>query len=236
MNKIGATVTSLIIPVSILLIITLLCIGTVEGFYHILGKKLRYEQPQVEQPAVSQPTAMDPASVEPAPAGEERRPINPETSVITDRNLFASRTGDLEIVSEEEPAEVIEPSSLAIVLMGTVTGPDEQQRAIIYDEKIGRQELYEKGDYIQQAAISQILRGKVIISIDGKNEMLDISEARNVNVPVVAPQPAVAPVSTLRRVIGRPVGAERIVQPNDRLVVEPVQNPDSASPGEVTTQ
>lgn len=230
-NKNGIAVNAFIIPISILLMISLLVFGAVEGFYYLLEEQLLPEQRVSLQPAVSDQT----------PEGslpeiqEDLKTYDQDVSVITTRNLFASRTGDLEEDSQEEPVEIIEPSSLAIVLMGTVTGPDEEQRAIIYDKTNGRQEMYEKGDYVQQAAISQIMRGRVIISVNGTNELLDISEARKVNVPTIAPQPIVAPVSTLRRVVGRPVGAQRIVQPDEGRMVEP-QSPDSAGPGEMTAQ
>jgi type II secretory pathway component PulC len=119
-------------------------------------------------------------------------------------------------------------SSLAVVLMGTVTGPDDQQRAIIYDKKERRQDLYQEGDFIYQAAIKKILRGKVIVSLNGKNEMLDISEARNVNIPRV-PKPAV-PQTVVQPVVSRPVGAAEPMQTSAATLTAPVPNSNVVTP------
>jgi len=89
--------------------------------------------------------------------------------------------------------------------MGTITGTDGVERAIIYDKAERKQELYQKGDFLQQAAIKQIMRGKVILSLDGKDEILDIADARSVKVPQY--KSAVTPRTTSKRVVGRPVPA-----------------------------
>ena len=61
--------------------------------------------------------------------------------------------------------------------MGTINGGEGDSRAIVLDKSNNKQELYEKGDVIQGAKIKEILRGKVILVYNGKDEMLDMSEA-----------------------------------------------------------
>jgi general secretion pathway protein C len=238
MNKTTATKTSFIIPISTLLIITLLCIGAVEGFYYLLETSIRpKEHLTVEQPALEQPTPQGQPATGPTTTEVEQPPIDPDISAITSRNLFGSRVGDAPAPQQQDPLEGLELSSLDVVLMGTVTaGIEEDQRAIIYDKTNGRQELYQEGDYIQQAAVKDIMRGKVILSIDGRDEMLDISQARQVNVP--PPAPPVMPVTTTEEVLGRPVGTEpaTVEQPPQQQIVRPTSQSRVIVPRKGSTQ
>jgi type II secretory pathway component PulC len=56
----------------------------------------------------------------------------------------------------EQPVEVVPPSTLAMVLMGTIVGPDGLERAIIYDKTQRKQQIYQQGDAIEQTLIKQI--------------------------------------------------------------------------------
>jgi len=181
-----------------ILLITVLCIAAVEGFYHFGEKYLQSLYDQKPEPSSSVSVADREKIVK-----DFKKPIN--YSIITGRNLFASRKGSDIKGSEEDVSQTVEMSSMDVVLMGTISGAGDGQRAIIYDKKDKKQELFQVGDYIQQAIIKQILRGKVILNLNGKNEMLDISEARNVKIARVA---KVKPVVQTRKVIGRPVGQQ----------------------------
>ncbi|MEE4166336.1 MAG: type II secretion system protein N [Desulfocapsaceae bacterium] len=184
---------TIIIPI---LLITLLCISLVEGFYYFGEKYLQTRDS-------SRKTVSAPVSA----AGREqiikdlKKPA--DYSVISRRNLFSSRKNGVEQRLPDDLVTSVEPSSMDVVLMGTVSGTGDSERAVIYDKKDKKQDLFQVGDYIQQAIIKQILRGKVILNLNGKDEMLDISEARNVSVPQVA---KISPVVQTRKVIGRPVG------------------------------
>ena len=182
-----------------LLLITLAAVGGVKAFYQIVENRILEDAGSVAVVPAPGPERKSPAA--PAPALVPKRS---DISMITSRNLFASRevappaAQDIQI---EDPR----PSSLAVVLMGTITGTDGVERAIIYDKAERKQELYQKGDFLQQAAIKQIMRGKVILSLDGKDEILDIADARSVKVPQY--KSAVTPRTTSKRVVGRPVPA-----------------------------
>ena len=185
-----------------LVLITFLCISAVELFYHFGEQYLLTVHDESVQPAPGKGS-------ENTVVKDFKKPI--DYSVITRRNLFASRAGAVTpVLEKKEPT--VELSSMDVVLMGTVSGMGDDQRAIIYDKKDKKQELFQVGDYIEQAIIKQIMRGKVILSMNGKDEMLDISEARNVPVPKVA---QARPVVQTRKVVGRPVGEQnqQAVQP-----------------------
>jgi general secretion pathway protein C len=98
---------------------------------------------------------------------------------IIDRNIFGSLGRQAEEVKLEEKKEIdatLEPTSLKIALLGTVVGDRQSTLAVIKDKGKKRQELYREGDTIQGADIRKILRGKVILRIGGRDEILTIEE------------------------------------------------------------
>lgn len=95
--------------------------------------------------------------------------------VILTRNLFGPLPEQKSAASEY--GVNLEVTDLEIVLMGTVQGRENRNRAIILDKSSHTQNLYGVGDEIQGAKIKDIQRGKVIIAFDGRFEMLDMSEA-----------------------------------------------------------
>ena len=204
------------------LLITLLCVGLVEGGYQALehfGLSTPTEKaviPEIPPIKTDQPGVV-----------QENRKY--DYNVILERNLFgpAPGKGDIAVTTDEENTEDLQTTSLNIVLMGTINGGKGDDRAIILDKSTNKQQLYESGDAIQGASIKEILRGKVILAYNGKDEMLDMSDAAKVRstyaVPVqqngaviprqppdVVPgtgqayRPQVSPRGTPRRVINRP--------------------------------
>ncbi|MBE0584907.1 MAG: hypothetical protein IH612_14260 [Desulfofustis sp.] len=200
------------------LLITLLCIGGVEGFYYALGRRLAADQPEKTE---------TPASAAAVSAGSLKVQKDIDISAITRRNLFASSVSAKVEPINTDPLAGVQLSSLAVVLMGTIMGVHEQSRAIIYDKKERTQELYQEGDFIKQAAIKKILRGKVIITLNGKDEMLDIADARDVAVPQYK-KPMIA-TTTAQRIIGRPAGSTAATQPGQSLDAETAPGGEIAS-------
>lgn len=211
-----------------LLLITLLCVGIVEGGYQALEYFVL--QSPVEEAAVPATVPVEKKSME---KDVQQKPL--DYRVILQRNLFGPPPGEGASATTAAPdaVEDIELTSLNIVLMGTVAGGDGVDRAIILDQTSKKQELYEQGDVIQGAMVKEILRGKVILSYNGKDEMLDMSEAANVRPAYSAPaaqpraapgavrnaplyRPAVSPGGTPRRVINRP----RTIRPSRTLKTE----------------
>jgi len=95
--------------------------------------------------------------------------------IIVTRNIFQA---SLESVAQK-PVEVVEelaPTSLNLILLGTVTGNDRDARAIIVDNKEKKQDLYQVGDAVQGAFIESIERGKITLDVNGNKEALLIKE------------------------------------------------------------
>ena len=115
--------------------------------------------------------------MEPLPNAEEskRSPLS-SFQVITERNLFGSLDKASKDVNEEE-IEELEPTSLKIALLGTVTGDEQNAFAVIEETDKRKQGLYKIGDSVQNATVKTILREKVVLRVGTKDEILTMEES-----------------------------------------------------------
>ncbi len=110
---------------------------------------------------------------------------------VVKRNLFKTDVQtSKEIVSIK--IEKIKPTGLKLKLWGTVT--DEEHRdakayAVIEEKGKGKQHLFREGDKIQRATIKSILRRKVVLNVDGRDEMLEMEQMRDDPRSPKAPRP-----------------------------------------------
>lgn len=114
-------------------------------------------------------------------------PLLSHYDIIYKRDIFRTAGGDIGVntktdeqsVSEKELAALAK-TELKLTLWGTVTGgEDSENYAVIESDKDKKQELYKKGDKIEDAFIKKILRFSVILSRNGKDERLEITEEAN---------------------------------------------------------
>ncbi len=123
-------------------------------------------------------------------------------NAIAMRNLFqVGIKGEKEAAEVEETVyeeiEMLERTTLKLVLLGTVTG-NATVYAVIEDKKLRHQSLHEVGDSIQEATIKRILRHKVILTYQGKDQVLEMeSDDKNIHqlkkpaqIRTVTPMPA----------------------------------------------
>lgn len=102
-----------------------------------------------------------------------------EYQVILDRNIFKA---DLELAEGsfgEQPQADLEnlaETKMQLVLLGTVSGSKEDARAIIRDEESHSEDIYRVGSGVQGAIITRIERGKVVLQVNGQEEILNIKE------------------------------------------------------------
>jgi general secretion pathway protein C len=105
------------------------------------------------------------------------QPLN-SFDVIVGRNLFGSSgevSGDVEPRDmEAKEIEALEPTSLKISLLGTVTGSEENACAVIEETGRRTQGLYRVGDAVQNAVVKKILWGKVVLRVGDKDEILSM--------------------------------------------------------------
>ncbi len=109
-----------------------------------------------------------------SPKDATRHPLSYYNAVI-ERNLFNTKT-ETGWQPEKLNIETLKPTDLKLKLFGTVTGDKNKAYAVI-EESVGkRQNLYRIGDTIQNAIIKMILREKVVLRVNGKDEILEIEE------------------------------------------------------------
>jgi len=117
-----------------------------------------------------------------APAAAEKKyPELEHYDPVVERNLFKTVT---KAPKAAVPAKVekIKPTALKLKLWGTVV--DEKNGgakayAVIEEMGKGQQHLFREGDKIQKASIKAILRKKVVLSVNGRNEMLEIEQMQS---------------------------------------------------------
>ncbi|MCF8143765.1 MAG: hypothetical protein K9N21_07590 [Deltaproteobacteria bacterium] len=106
------------------------------------------------------------------------RPLLKHFDVIVNRNLFGAAETTADDVKtreiQKEDIEALEPTTLNIALLGTVTGLEENARAVIEDSVKRTQGLYRVGDAVQGAVIRKIVRGKVVLHVGEKDEVLSM--------------------------------------------------------------
>ena len=105
-----------------------------------------------------------------------KRPAFDYYKPIIKRNIFGSG----EDVSKEirtEEIENLQPTSLKLALLGTVSGNRQNTFAVIEEIDKKKQALYRVGDSVQGAIVKKILRGKVILRVKERDEILTIEEA-----------------------------------------------------------
>ena len=96
-------------------------------------------------------------------------------SAIARRNLFNTQTG-VEIPTKAINVDELRETDLKLKLWGTVTGQGRQAYAVIEDTKTRKQNLYRTGDTIQNATVKLILRQKVVLNVDDRDEVLGMEE------------------------------------------------------------
>lgn len=119
------------------------------------------------------------------------------TNTIVKRNLFKVEIEQkeepfVELEKEEKEPETLEPTKLKLVLWGTVTGQD-YVYAVIEDKKVRKQALYQIGDLIQGAELKKILRNKVILVFQGKDQFLEV-QTNSGNGPGIRSEKTTIPV------------------------------------------
>ena len=103
-----------------------------------------------------------------------RKPSLNAYRVISDRNLFGSidKAGEKIQINVDE----LELTKLGLTLLGTVSGAGEFDFAVIEEENKKKQGLFREGDAVAAATIIRIMRGIVVLRVDGRDEILKMEE------------------------------------------------------------
>ncbi|MBW2636390.1 MAG: PDZ domain-containing protein [Deltaproteobacteria bacterium] len=95
--------------------------------------------------------------------------------VVSERNLFGTK--GKEVKERDINLENLEETELNLALRGTVVRGGELDYAVIKEKDKRKQGLFRVGDEVAGAEISRIMRGKVVLSVDGRDEILIMEES-----------------------------------------------------------
>ncbi|RJP86063.1 MAG: PDZ domain-containing protein [Desulfobacteraceae bacterium] len=99
---------------------------------------------------------------------------------ITSRDLLKTLQALKPAKTLDIDPDKLQQTTLNLNLLGTITaGQGDSGYAVIEDVQKRKQGLYKAGDAIVNAQIKAILRKKVVLSVDGKDEVLLMEEDKN---------------------------------------------------------
>lgn len=157
------------------------------------------------------------------PPGPEPIASLADVQVVVDRNLFNSGKQALTDAARGEPpaldVDKLKQTGLKLKLWGTVAGPDGQAYAVIEDQKTREQQLLRPGDPIQNASVKMVLRHRVVLTVDGRDEVLVMEEPGATRAAAGAPTAEAAPAPRLAAVDS----AQQVLVPEEQ-VAQAIEN------------
>jgi type II secretory pathway component PulC len=103
---------------------------------------------------------------------------------LEDYGLIASRdvfhtTKETAKTAGKDQTEEVKVTELNLELKGTVVGDGKESYAFILDRGSRKEEVYYANDYVMGAQILRIMKGRVILNVDGREEaLLMVDESR----------------------------------------------------------
>lgn len=92
--------------------------------------------------------------------------------IIGARDLFQTAKPKPQATAAAANPDELPATALNLKLLGTLTATQGRSRAIIEDAQARKQGLYKTGDTVQNAVIKSIDRNQVVVTIDGRDEIL----------------------------------------------------------------
>ncbi|MBN1105237.1 MAG: hypothetical protein JXL84_17620 [Deltaproteobacteria bacterium] len=93
-----------------------------------------------------------------------------DPAIIIQKDIFG--TSSAERAAPGRAEEKIKPTSLGLLLKGTVLGENQASFAIITDRETNLQDVYGVNDFVQGARVVDIGKDRVILSVKGSREAL----------------------------------------------------------------
>jgi len=94
-------------------------------------------------------------------------------SVIATRNLFGTNEKQ-SVKGPEIDLKKLKKTSLPLKLLGTIVGEDGDSMAVIFKASWRKQELFRVGDSIENAVVKMILWEKIVLNVNGAEEILEM--------------------------------------------------------------
>jgi general secretion pathway protein C len=150
-----------------ILLLTTAAYISVNGFYHVMTAQME-SGPMVKAAIIQTPTPDEP----------DYKPFSHYRTII-DRDLFNTNAEATPVKPKPVDIEKLKVTELKLKLWGTVTGDKDRAYAVIEEAKSRQQNLYRAGDTIQTALVKMILREKVILTVEGSDEILQMEEIQS---------------------------------------------------------
>lgn len=182
-----------------LLVIGLLLYGGVELFYRTLLHV--WFTPGADNQRLAE--QMDTAG------GIERGATKHDYEIILRRNIFDAVVGR---PGEDSRLDGLATTALDVVLLGTITGAADDRRAIIFDTADNSQQIYRQGDEVQNAVIKEIFREKIVLRVNGRDEILHKGQLDEESASPVAVSPSDRRTQLLPR---RPLLLPEVIRDSD---------------------
>lgn len=111
------------------------------------------------------------------PMEESQPKVITEYEQVAGRNLF--KVSDMAISGSNSALSLdeLERTELQLTLWGTIAGAGDMAWAIIEDKATRSQGLYKVGDTVQNATLTHVFRNKVVLNVNGKDQILETMEA-----------------------------------------------------------
>ncbi len=179
-KKVESQSGSAVRHIVVLLALVMVCYFGVKAFYNRVDSRLAERRVEPLQPAAHETAVTGQKSI-------DENEIDKEA--ITRRNLFLSgpRAGDGGLAAALLDGG--EEAQAGLLLVGTIVETDGANRAVVLDVEQKKQHLLKEGDMINGASVRRIDSGKVVISRQGRNELLDIAEAEKLRAAANKPSP-----------------------------------------------
>ncbi|MFH1982429.1 MAG: type II secretion system protein GspC [Pseudomonadota bacterium] len=161
-------------------LLTVLAYTGVKTVYDISVRKL---PTPVQRPA-------DAAAIQ-TESGAAKNPL-PYYQVISRRNLFGAGADTKTSPPPAAALQNLEPTKLKLKLWGTITHRGGKEYAVIETLKDRNQDLYKAGDTVEGALVKQVLREKIVLTVAGRDEILQMAESV-ISAPSATPGAASAP-------------------------------------------
>jgi general secretion pathway protein C len=147
-----------------LLLLTLIAFFSVKFFYNIMVARLELSPaPPPAEAIAARETA------------EATHPVSFYRSIAR-RDLFQTRKEPEKPAPQAVDIASLKQTDLNLKLWGTVSGEPESAFAVIEETAKREQDLYMIGDSVQNALVKMILREKVVLTVNGKDEILTMED------------------------------------------------------------
>ena len=138
-------------------------------------------------------------------------------ALIASKDVFHTAKQVAKTGSKDQ-AEEIKVTELNLELKGTVVGEGKESYAFILDKGSKNEEVYYRNDFVMGAQILRIMKGRVILNVDGREEaLLMVDESRTL--PEMGPAEEKAGADAVKPAEQRP--ASQGAAPPQRRIITP---------------